>query len=114
MQRSLFDDPIPATQTNDYYVLPASEKQISFAKDIALRARTALPDDILTDRRKLSEWIDRHQSAVKALKSSRFASYPSSKQVAYAERIARIKRREVPHECFRDKLMMSKWIDSNR
>ena len=41
-------------------------------------------------------------------------SLPSSKQVAFAERLARIKRRAVPDECFRDKGLMSKWIDGNR
>jgi hypothetical protein len=30
------------------------------------------------------------------------------------ERIARIKRRDIPHECFRDRTMMSKWIDKFR
>lgn len=39
---------------------------------------------------------------------------PSSKQVAFAEKLARIKRRAVPDECFRDKGLMSKWIDGNR
>jgi hypothetical protein len=38
----------------------------------------------------------------------------SSKQVAFAERLARIKRRAVPEECFRDKGLMSKWIGGNR
>ena len=41
-------------------------------------------------------------------------SLPSSKQVAFAERLARINRRAVPDECFRDKGLMSKWIDGNR
>ena len=39
---------------------------------------------------------------------------PTSKQVAFAEKLARIKRRAVPEECFRDKELMSKWIDGNR
>ena len=39
---------------------------------------------------------------------------PTSKQVAFAEKLARIKRRAVPDECFRDKGLMSKWIDGNR
>jgi hypothetical protein len=34
--------------------------------------------------------------------------------VAFAERIARLKRGEVPPECFRDRALMSRWIDSNR
>jgi hypothetical protein len=41
-------------------------------------------------------------------------SLPSSKQVAFAERLARIKRRAVPDECFLDKGLMSKWIDENK
>ena len=41
-------------------------------------------------------------------------SHPTSKQIAFAERLARIKRRAVPDECFRDKGLMSKWIDGNR
>ena len=42
------------------------------------------------------------------------SNLPSSKQVAFAERLARIKRRAVPDECFRDRALMSKWIDGNR
>jgi hypothetical protein len=34
--------------------------------------------------------------------------------VAFAEKLARIKRRAVPEKCFRDKGLMSKWIDGNR
>ena len=47
------------------------------------------------------------------MRQSKFSNYPSSKQVAFAERIARMKRRNVPQHCFRDKTMMSKWIDGN-
>lgn len=39
---------------------------------------------------------------------------PPEKQVAFAEKLARIKRRAVPDECFRDKGLMSKWIDGNK
>jgi DNA mismatch repair protein MutH len=31
-----------------------------------------------------------------------------------SEKLAQIKRRAVPDECFRDKGLMSKWIDGNR
>ncbi|MEP4460804.1 hypothetical protein [Roseibium sp.] len=41
-------------------------------------------------------------------------SRPTSKQVAFVERLARIKRRAVPDECFRDKGLMWKWIDGNK
>ena len=43
-----------------------------------------------------------------------YDGHPTSKQVAFAERLARIKRRAVPDECFRDRQLLSHWIDSNR
>ena len=45
---------------------------------------------------------------------ARWAVYPSSKQVAFAERIARLKRREIPRECFQNRQLMSRWIDGNK
>jgi hypothetical protein len=93
--------------------LPATEKQAAYAKALAQRSGTSLPGALLGDRSKLSEWIDRQKSASAASKSQ-FSNYPSSKQVAFAERIARIKRRDIPRECFRDKAMMSKWIEGNK
>ena len=72
-------------QTNDYHQLPASEKQIRFARSLAAKAGTILPDEVQQDR-----------------------------QVQFAERIARYKRSQVPDEWFRDKARMSKWIDSNK
>ncbi len=114
MQPSLFD-PRPATNLAksevDYHILPATQKQQNFARLIAKRGQTAVPEDILGDRRKLSDWIEANKSR-RAV--SKYDLYPSSKQVAFAERIARAKRRHIPPECFRDKSMMSKWIDTNR
>lgn len=95
--------------TNDYHRLPASEKQLRYARSIAAKLSADLPGDVLEDRRALSAWIDRHKAP-----RSRFDAYPSSKQVAFAERIARIKRRDIPQECFRDRGLMSRWIDSNK
>lgn len=108
-----FSDPQPVyaeETTNDYHHLPVSEKQLRFARQIALRNHVVLPEELLGDRAQLSAWIDANKSKT----PSRFSNYPSSKQVAFAERIARIKRRAVPQECFKDKTMMSRWIDSNR
>jgi hypothetical protein len=45
---------------------------------------------------------------------SKFNDYPSSKQVGFAERIAKLKRTEVPPECFKDRALMSRWIDGNK
>lgn len=89
--------------------LPATEKQMSYARILSSKTGVALPRGI--DRTALSAWIEAHKAAPPA---GRFANYPSSKQVAFAERIARLKRDTVPPECFRDKTLMSRWIDSNK
>jgi hypothetical protein len=93
------------------FALPATPRQIAYARSLALRNQTLLPWEVQQDRRSLSAWIDA-QAQMKPL--SALDSLPSSKQVAFAERLARIKRRAVPDECFRDKSLMSKWIDGNR
>ena len=99
--------------SNDYHRVPASAKQLAFAQKIARDLHSPVPSEALVDRQTLSSWIDRNKGKA-ARPPSRFSNYPSSKQVAYAERIARMKRRSVPDECFRDKTLMSRWIDSNR
>ncbi len=110
MQQNPFDQRLSLAESNDYHVLPATEKQIQFAQQIALQTKSDLPADVRSDRQRLSRWIDQHK---KTASRSRFSNYPSSKQVAFAERIASMKGRAVPPECFRDREMMSKWIDSN-
>lgn len=104
-------DAMQATATsNDYHLIPVTEKQLSYARSISQRSGVVLSWEAQLDRNALSRWIDENKS----LKSENpLANYPSSKQVGFAERIARIKRREVPHECFRDRTLMSKWIDAN-
>ena len=96
---------------NPTFTLPATPRQIAYARSLALRNQTLLPWEVQQDRRTLSAWIDA-QARLKPL--SDLDALPSSKQVAFSERIARIKRRAVPEECFRDKGLMSKWIDGNR
>ena len=91
------------------YALPATPKQIAYARSLALRNQTLLPWEVQQDRRSLSAWIDAQAKLNPGAQDSR----PTSKQVAFAERLARIKRRAVPDECFRDKGLMSKWIDGN-
>jgi hypothetical protein len=93
------------------YALPATPKQIAYARALALRNQTLLPWDVQQDRRSLSAWIEA-QAQLKP--GSEIDRLPTSKQVAFAEKIARIKRRAVPEECFRDKGLMSKWIDGNK
>ncbi len=93
------------------FALPVTERQLSYARALALKNQTVLPWTVQQDRRTLSAWIE-EQSKLRP--SAALDALPSSKQVAFAERLARIKRRAVPDECFRDKGLMSRWIDSNR
>lgn len=97
--------------SNDYHILPPTEKQLNYARTLAQRGGVTLSWEAQQDRDSISTWID---AAIKAQPVSKFSNYASSNQVAFAERIARIKRRVIPHECFRDKTMMSKWIDGNK
>ncbi len=93
------------------FALPATARQIAYARSLALRNQTLLPWEVQQDRRSLSAWIEAQARLTPAMLLD---ALPSSKQVAFAERIARIKRRAVPEACFRDKTLMSKWIDGNR
>ena len=93
------------------HALPATPKQIAYARSLALRNQTLLPWAAPQDRRSLSAWIEA-QAQLKPV--SEMDRLPTSKQVAFAEKLARIKRRAVPDECFRDKGLMSKLIDGNR
>jgi len=91
------------------FALPATPRQIAYARTLALRNQTLMPPVAQQDRRSLSAWIDAQARLKPAM-----GTLPSAKQIAFAETLARAKRRAVPDECFRDKGLMSKWIDSNR
>ena len=91
--------------------LPATPKQIAYARSLALRNQTLLSWEVQQDRRSLSAWIEA-QAQLRPI--SEMDRLPTSKQVAFAEKLGRIKQRAVPDECFRDKGLMSKWIDGNR
>lgn len=105
--------PAYASSSNDYHRLPVSDKQLRFARSIAARTSLEVPAEAQADRRAMSAWIDAHLPK-RSDATPDFGRYPSSRQVAFAERIARIKRRHVPRECFRDMGLMSRWIDCNR
>ena len=91
--------------------IPATPRQIAYARSLALRNQTLLPADMQQDRQRLSAWI---QQQARLTPATQLDPRPSARQVAFAERIVRIKRRAVPPECFRDKALMSKWIDGNK
>ncbi|WP_170336309.1 hypothetical protein [Ruegeria arenilitoris] len=100
----------PNGPTNDYHLLPVTDRQMRYARAIAEQTALEIPVEAQRDRRSMSDWI----SANKPHDPSPFASYPTGKQVAFAERISRSKRRPIPSECFRDKQLMSQWIDRNK
>jgi hypothetical protein len=89
--------------------------QVDYATRIAQRLNETIPSEDISDRRALSNWIASHQGAFKSA-SRVYSRGPgaTSRQVAYAERIARRRRVAVPDECFRDSGLMSHWINSNK
>ncbi len=105
-----------ASSSNDYHHLPVTEKQIRYARRIALGAGIPLPWEAQQDRPTLSSWIDQHHELLERalLGESDANGRPTSKQVAFAERLAQRRRCDVPDECFRSRSLMSKWIDGNK
>ncbi|MFN3954059.1 MAG: hypothetical protein ACK4LQ_06350 [Pararhodobacter sp.] len=93
----------------DTGTLPATPRQLAYARKLALRNQVVLPWEVQQDRRALSRWIEYQAGLRPAVPSAA----PSARQVAFAERLARIKRRNVPDECFRDRGLMARWIDGN-
>ena len=91
--------------------VPPTEKQLLYARRIAIRSRSLLPWDVQQDRYSLSRWIDTH--AQLGAPTVGTAARPSSRQVGFAENLARRKRTHVPDECFRSRDLMSRWIDSH-
>nr|WP_052245400.1 hypothetical protein [Halocynthiibacter namhaensis] len=85
---------------------------MAYARKIASSRAITLPWDVQQSRIALSRWIDRnlHTSA----KSNHSSDLPTSKQVAFAERVATIKRTNVPRECFKSRQLMSRWINENK
>lgn len=99
---------------DDAFTLEPTDKQLKFAWRISYALKEVIPPDAKTDRRALSRWIDRHQADYRAEAPIRSSVHATSKQVQFAERIARAKRRAVPDECFKSAALMSAWINSNK
>jgi len=107
---------LPETLATDRPELPApTAAQVDYARLISRRLNETIPAENIGNRRALSDWIGAHQAALKRATYDRSKSVgATSRQVAYAEKIARRRRVQVPDECFRDSGLMSRWIDSNR
>ncbi|MEL7463360.1 MAG: hypothetical protein AAFN79_04800 [Pseudomonadota bacterium] len=97
------------------YTPPPSTRQLHFAREIAARTGKGLPDEVKADRRALSAWISRHRSEFEERRRANTgAAGATAKQIAFAEKISRARRRAIPAECFRSAALMSRWIDANR
>jgi len=89
--------------------------QVEYAQTISRRLNEVIPWEDAQDRRSLSNWIGAHQAAFKKAAYRKSGAYgATSKQVAFAERLASRRRKDIPAECFKDAGLMSKWIDRNR
>ena len=100
----------------DYAILPPvlpTDRQLAYARRIASATGVSLPGAIQSDRNALSEWISANVVRVQRAPPTS-DDCPSSRQVGYAEKIARGRRRLIPDECYRSRALLSRWIDSNR
>ena len=98
---------------------PPTTRQMNFARLVAMRLRDPIPDEVKQDRAALSRWIDARKTDFADVVGAQTGGYggtggATSRQVNYAERIARARRRAVPEECYRSAALMSRWIDANR
>lgn len=94
--------------------LDPTPRQVDYARQLAAKLNVAIPWESARDRVALSAWISARRAEIGAGRAERHHYGATSKQVEFAERIARRKRQVVPEECFRDAGLMSRWIDSNR
>lgn len=99
--------PQDPSQTTAYQLGP-TQKQIVYARSLAIKTQVTLPWETLQSRKDLSLWID---ARLQEVRNGHMSDLPSSRQVAFAERIARIKRTQVPEICFKSRASMSLWLD---
>ena len=94
---------------------PPTTKQLYFAREIAARTGRRIPDDVRSDRAALTDWIAEIRAEFEARRAANTgAAGATPKQIAFAERLSRSRRRPIPAECFRSAALMSRWIDANR
>ena len=94
---------------------PPSTRQLYFAREIAARIGRAIPAETRGDRDALSGWISRHRAEFEERRAANTGGARATpKQVGFAEKLSRARRRPIPAECFRSAALMSRWIDANR
>ena len=94
---------------------PPSTRQLYFAREIAARIGRAIPAETRGDRDALSGWISRHRAEFEERRAANTGGARATpKQVGFAEKLSRARRRPIPAECFRSAALMSRWLDANR
>lgn len=99
----------------DYASLPPlrpTDRQLQYAEKIAASARIMLPKDVQHDRADLSRWIEANRHSMTRSKCVA-DNLPTARQIAWAERIARGRKRSIPDECYKSRELLAKWIDAN-
>lgn len=82
-----------------------SDKMLNYAKTIAQNLKITIPKDIISDKDKLSEWID--------INSKNVLFKPSEKMINYAKSISEQTKIKLSENLFDDTKELSKWIDTN-
>ncbi len=77
-----------------------SQKQVDFARQLAEEIGEEIPEEVLSDRRKLSRWIDAHKP-------------PTQKQIEFARSVAKQLGEELPEEVLKNQKKLQKWLDDN-
>lgn len=77
-----------------------SDKQREFALQLSEQIGEEIPEEILSDRRKLSRWIDAHKP-------------PTQKQIDFAKAVAKDLGLEIPEETLKNQKKLQKWLDDN-
>lgn len=87
-----------------------SDAQLRMARDIAQAMGIDLGEELLSDRRKLSDWITANKEKMPRQERDDTAT---SAQIGAAERIAQAKNLTIPPEALKSKSILSKWIEAN-
>lgn len=82
-----------------------SDKMLEFAKNIATRLNTKVPENVMNDWEACKQYIDENKDN---------ASRPTDKQSNFAKMIADRKGVTIPDDVAKNGRLLSKWIDENK
>jgi DNA topoisomerase III len=94
-----------ASMSEEKRVNKPSDKMLEFAKNIANKLGTKLPEAVANDWEECKRYIDENKDN---------ASRPSDKQLNFAKMIADRKGVTIPDDVAKNGRLLSKWIDDNK